>query len=487
MPSEFTRPRVLARAMTLPIFIAACGGDDPNGPPEGEAGQNARPVVVISAPAPASSFALGAMITFSGSAQDTEDGAIPAAGLLWYLGDPAEGHQIGTGATFSTDTLSSGARVVSLVARDSDGATDTAQVSFTIESAAVTASETHFGQGMRTLIAHGGRFYHAYASNASGDYDIYLRTSADGVTWTNGTPVSGIQPGNQFSAQVAAWGTGSGNVAVSWKDMGPAHPQLMVAVSTDGGLTFNAPVQVSDHADNSQLVGGIAADGTGTLYASWTRQYSGDRWDDTWFSRSTNGGATWSTPVVAFDGDHYSFDTDIVAAPGGKVWIVIVDDQSFKTNLMVRRSTDGGTSWATSQITSYTQTGKMAVHPSLALAPDGTLHALWQDIQVRYNGPARVVTSRSGDDGATWSAAVPVSDEVVISNAQGHDNRIAPSLSIGPDGTLHAAWADDRSAPGSNFDIYHDRSTDGGATWGTDALVNDMPAINEQIHAAVAA
>lgn len=354
-------------------------------------------------------------------------------------------------------------------------------------------STTQHVPGMRTMAYHEGRFYHVFHDNSSGDADVYLRTSSDGVHWTPKVRVSDGPAGTaQANASIAVWGSGAGTrVAVSYVDRATANPQLHVAASTDGGATFGPSAQVSSHTDSRSLQGSIAVGEDGTLYAAWARQYAGDRWDDTFFSRSSDGGATWSAPVVAFKGDHYSSASHIVAGRAGEVWIVIDDDQSWKMNLVLRRSTDGGATWGETQITSNTKTGEIALLSSLARAPDGTLHVIWAGSPARGNAPFRVFHARSTDGGVTWSSPVAVQDDVPLGTVYNTDYRQPPSLAVGADGTLHAVWADDREGPGNHSDtrnhgIYLSRSTDGGATWSADVRVSDMPEVLFQAYPAIA-
>ncbi len=90
---------------------------------------NVPPTATITAPSDGGSAAPGASVTFTGSASDPEDGPITGAALVWTSSlDGA----IGTGASFSTTTLSGGSHTIVLTATDSDGAAGTATISFTI-------------------------------------------------------------------------------------------------------------------------------------------------------------------------------------------------------------------------------------------------------------------------------------------------------------------------------------------------------------------
>ena len=355
-------------------------------------------------------------------------------------------------------------------------------------------SEAQEVVGMRTLVHHEGRYYQVFHDNSTGDYDVYLRSSEGGATWSPRVRVSdGPSETVQRNASIAIWGSGEATrIAVSYYDGREPNPQLRVAVSTDGGATFAPSVQVSDHTDNNNIIGSIAVGDDGVLYAAWSRQYAGDRWDHIWFSRSTDGGATWSTPDQILNSGHYGHDTHVVAGPAGQVWVAVATSPSWRKDIVVLRSTDGGGTWESTNLTNNTQSYWHAEHPSLLRTSDGTLHAIWQDTRGWLDNPSHVRTSRSTDGGATWSPAVLVSDSVELGVADNpYNGRTRPSLAVGDDGTLYAVWADDREGPTNshdtkNYDIYLSRSTDGGQTWSTDERVNGMPEVHEQSHAAIA-
>ncbi len=369
------------------------------------------------------------------------------------------------------------------------GARATASVH--VHVAGALFSRQHNVTGMRTLVYHEGRFYHVFADRSTGEWTVYLRTSEDGERWTPKVRVSDdIAGANQHSASLAVWGSGSATrVAVSWADERATNPQLRVAVSTDGGQRFGPSVAVSNHTDNSRVYGSIAVDAGGTLYAAWTRRYSGDRVDHVWFSRSGDQGATWTTPENIYNAGHYGEETHIAAGAAGSVWIIGSADRYYKREIYALRSADGGSSWETSVVVSR-DLKEHPRHPSLLYAPDGTLHAIWQHGGSGSGAPHRVRTSRSTDGGKTWTQSVQVSDEVTLGGHR-YNSRVRPSMAAGDDGTLYAVWADERQGVGANlddhnYDVYLSTSTDDGATWSVDTRVNDRPDVAEQHSAALA-
>jgi hypothetical protein len=90
---------------------------------------NQAPVVAITAPPDASSFLAGEAVTFTGTATDPEDGALPANALTWTSDRDGA---LGAGATLTLNTLSVGPHVVTLTAPDSQGLAGSATVRVTI-------------------------------------------------------------------------------------------------------------------------------------------------------------------------------------------------------------------------------------------------------------------------------------------------------------------------------------------------------------------
>ena len=90
---------------------------------------NQSPTATITAPLNNSSFVQGATVTFAGTGQDPEDGALTGGSLVWTS---SINGQIGTGTGFSTTTLSVGTHTITLKATDSQAAFGTATRTITI-------------------------------------------------------------------------------------------------------------------------------------------------------------------------------------------------------------------------------------------------------------------------------------------------------------------------------------------------------------------
>ncbi len=109
---------VVIGSLILFLSMSGCGG----GGGGGGSDNNSRPRVTINAPGDDSYFSLADTIQFSGTATDSEDGALSGASVAWVS---SQDGQIGTGTTVNAGDLSSGTHIIALTAVDSDGATDT--------------------------------------------------------------------------------------------------------------------------------------------------------------------------------------------------------------------------------------------------------------------------------------------------------------------------------------------------------------------------
>ena len=93
--------------------------------------QSLPPTATIFSPMEAASFNLGVTILFAGTASDGKDGTLTGSALKWT--SSIDGN-IGSGATFATDSLSSGNHTITLTATDSDGSTGAATRHITVSS-----------------------------------------------------------------------------------------------------------------------------------------------------------------------------------------------------------------------------------------------------------------------------------------------------------------------------------------------------------------
>lgn len=127
--------------------------------------QNARPIVSIDTPVSGTLINEGNNITFQGTATDGEDGNLSGNSLVWtsnYDGN------IGTGISFTLDTLSGGTHIITLTATDNLGLTSSGNISLSIVPMTLSASALAIEKGATgTITISGGKTPYRVATRRS--------------------------------------------------------------------------------------------------------------------------------------------------------------------------------------------------------------------------------------------------------------------------------------------------------------------------------
>jgi len=263
---------------------------------------------------------------------------------------------------------------------------------------------------------------------------------------------------------------------------------LFVRRSPDGGKTWDK----DDHPvkENPTAAGipfedkpGIAADTTnsphrGNLYIGWT-EFSLTK-TIILFSRSTDGGITWSAPIEI--STHEGLPRDDNGAVEGFSAAVASDATLYAAwadanNIAFATSHDGGKTFSPSrQIIEHPApyfpipgSARGNGFPQLGIDPrSGLLFLTWSDYR---NGDIDVFASTSSDQGNTWSAPVRVSTNPI------HDgtDQFFQWLAVDPtDGSANVIFYDRRRDDANKkMAISLARSTDGGKTFENYSWMSD--------------
>ena len=264
-----------------------------------------------------------------------------------------------------------------------------------------------------------------------------------GKTWTHGflpglTIGEGSGPYDAVSDPVVAYDAKHGVWMIASLPLSSTihTPAVAISRSTDGGMTWQSPVGVDPtaaSADKNWIVCDSWSTSSfyGNCYLEWDNP---SRSDEIVMSTSSDGGLTWGAPIATSSGATGIGGQPLVQ-PSGKV-VVPIETFISQTaaNMSAFNSTDGGATWTApvtvSNIQFHADAGGIRSGPLPSAAGDGvgTIWAVWEDCRFRLNCTTNDLVYSTSSDGVTWTqvARIPIDD---ISSAVDH---FIPGIGIDP-------------------------------------------------------
>ena len=283
-----------------------------------------------------------------------------------------------------------------------------------------------------------GRVFDGGASNIA-----WATTTNAGRTWTTGNlPGTTIHEGGPwarisdpsvaYDPEHDVWMISTLAFGMGSTPFG-APSAILTSRSTDGGLTWQAPVPVSIGPSSFYDKNWIACD-------TWpSSPYYGNcytEWDDTGLgnrilmSTSTDGGLTWS-PAISPGGLPSGLGGQPVVQPDGTV------DVPYSANfgeIRAFRSTTGGATWTSAgpvaSHNTHTVAGGLRAPPLPSAEVDGSgrVYLVWHDCRFRSGCTANDIVMTTTTDGIVWSPVMRIPIDPVNSGV----DHFIPGIGVDP-------------------------------------------------------
>src|SRR5579863_4976096 len=314
-------------------------------------------------------------------------------------------------------------------------------------------------------------------------------TSTDGgTTWSHGflpglTTGEGTGPYDAASDPNVAYDVKHGVWLISSLPIaGFQTPAVVVSISPDG-LRWQNPVSIdptSASSDKNWIVCDTWSSSPhyGNCYVEWDDPSTGD---GILMSTSTDGGLTWGAPLSTAD-SAAGIGGQPLVQPNGNVVVPIETFGAVSTVMSAFSSTDGGATWSATTTISSIQTHldaggiRSGPLPSAAVDGIGAIWVVWEDCRFRPGCSTNDLVYSTSSDGVNWISVT----RVPIDDTSSTIDHFIPGIGIDPATSGAAAHVavhyyyfsqTDCTASTCQLDVGFISSANGGSTWSAPVTV----------------
>jgi Concanavalin A-like lectin/glucanases superfamily len=299
-----------------------------------------------------------------------------------------------------------------------------------------------------------------------GDNLVYRSSTNNGATWSSPSTVAPasvnypMQYGGLFASGDTVY------LLTAAGDMGAYSQPLDFRKSTNNGATWSSPIRITLPGQEIRRAN-IMASGN-AVHVFGGQSDANGYGTGVYYFRSTNGGANWDPGVRLFAEADASArmavdGTNVHISFGAKVFT-----NSFGGRTTYMRSTNNGASWGPPIfIGENTPESDVQARQQIAAA-EGRVFSMWQRERPSTGGAlptARLGYNRSTDSGTTWQGLQLLPGDQILSTDT-NVIRDHHQIWMTSGGELHIAWA--HGPPGDpSTPMGYILSPDYGATWAT--------------------
>jgi Neuraminidase (sialidase) len=267
---------------------------------------------------------------------------------------------------------------------------------------------------------------------------IVAQTSADGgKTWTGGSSI-GLNFDKDQDKEWAVADLKNNNLYITWTEFDRYNSKepgdstrILFSRSSDGGKSWNTPVRINQFSgncldDDMTVEGAVPAVGAnGEIFVAWSFD------DKIYFDRSENGGRTWQ-------------EQDVVIAQQPKGWSIEVPGAGRANGFPVTTADVSESKYK------------------------GTVYVNWSD-QRNGTDDTDIWIAKSKDGGRTWSQPKRVNDDGKGKHQFFNWMAVDPAT-----GYVYVVFYDRRAYSDNQTDVYLAYSKDGGDTF-TNVKISESP------------
>jgi N,N-dimethylformamidase beta subunit-like protein len=312
------------------------------------------------------------------------------------------------------------------------------------------------------MTASGNNVYVVWLDDTLGSREIFLRRSTDGGN-TFDSKIINLSKNNMeggggaFNPEITA---SANNVYVVWENTPDNNGQIFFSKSSDGGSTFSSPINLGN---NTGFSGDphIAVSKSNYVYVVWHNVGNGIS-----FRRSSNGGNTFDKVINLSNNNSLSFQPQIAISNKYDNYIYVVWDENHFYNgqsrqrhhpnydIVFRKSVDRGETFEDKSINLVNNSSGISAFLRLATS-QSNVYALWTNVTaVPGNVLTDIVFAKSFDNGNKFDKATD------INNYTGWS--FDPQLAVFGN-NVYVVWNEDQH--GKNGDIMFRRSNNNGTTF----------------------